>query len=363
MSPPKGKKTVDTSIKDFTTKAPTTSTFKDDWLSSNMKKVVSATSVEDIKLVCCELLSKLSELTTKISVEQNNRERLEKENKSIREDFMRFSVHYDEDVKLVKDDILAVASTSASSSSVESMKDKMDDLEGRSRRNNLRFSGIHEGSEFGYDHYSMEEFLISIIRQDIGVNLPPGAIQRAHRVGPKKPNAPRQIIACFVNHLDKENVRKTAIKKKPHFYETRIYVNEDFTASVMKKRRVLLQEQKIKRQNGNKAWVQHDELRYVENGFVYGVKMTDDVELGRPRLMFKARPERPQPEKQSYANALKQVKPMVTPAPAAKGNNPRKQRTPPSPPPPPDSKRKTHTSSLDESQHSMDSASVDEEET
>ena len=63
-------------------------------------------------------------------------------------------------------------------------------------------------------------------------------------------------------------VKKAAIKNKAVFYSDRIYVNDDFTKSVMSKRKGPLEEQKKQKQRGQKAWLSYDELRYVENAYV-----------------------------------------------------------------------------------------------
>ena len=402
----KDTKVTNQCIDEFLRKTPTSGNTSDDWLASTIKQIVQVTSIEDIKTVCCELVSKVAQLSTKISVDSVKKEQLEKENKTLRDDFTRFSVHYDEEIKSLRDEILATNSTCASISSVSQCQDKVEDLEARSRRNNLRFSGIPEGAEFGYDEYNMPRFLESITSECIGVKLRPGSIQRAHRVGPRKPNAPRQIIANFLCFQDKEMVKKAAIKNKPVFYNDRMYVNDDYTKIVMAKRKVLLEEQRRRKQRGQKAWISYDELRYVDNNFVYGVKTTDDMELGPPKTLFRAKntknerepkktdtrstkeratskstadtanstagqsseqagPSSEQagqsepPTVKSYAAAvLKPATPMVTLAPG-EGANPKKQRTPPSPPQNNSQRRKTDGSMQVDSQIHVPPITID----
>ena len=79
----------------------------EDWLSQTMKNIVSATSVEDIKHVCCDLISKVADMSTKVAIETSKKESLEQEIKSLRRDFTKFSVHYDEEIAEVKDEMIA----------------------------------------------------------------------------------------------------------------------------------------------------------------------------------------------------------------------------------------------------------------
>jgi hypothetical protein len=195
-------------------KSSTSNPTTEDWLSSTMKKVVKANSIDDIKMVCCDLIAKVAEISTKLTVEAVKKEGLENANRILRDDFTKFSVHYDEEVQNVKDQVVAVSTTSATNESINQVADKIEDLEGRSRRNNLRFSGIQEGAEYGFDEgYNMELFIESTISECIGISLRPGSVQRAHRIGPRKPDSPRQSIAYFLCYQDKELVKSSNKKQ------------------------------------------------------------------------------------------------------------------------------------------------------
>ena len=69
-------------------------------------------------------------------------------------------------------------------------------------------------------------------------------IEKAHRVGrPISDSKPRKIVARFLNYKDSEAVFKT--KKKLH--GTNMFVNEDYSDRVIKKRTELMP--KLKKQD------------------------------------------------------------------------------------------------------------------
>ncbi|KAJ1109959.1 hypothetical protein NDU88_007316 [Pleurodeles waltl] len=80
------------------------------------------------------------------------------------------------------------------------LQSKITDLEDRSRRDNIRFFGIPE-NEDGPD---VQAFLSSVLPKLTSLTFdPPLEFQRAHRVGPKRPDGasrPSPIIACLLRH-------------------------------------------------------------------------------------------------------------------------------------------------------------------
>ena len=89
---------------------------------------------------------------------------------------------------------------------IEHLEDKIDDLENRSRRNNLCFEGIEESTnETWQDTENKVKFLISSHMPEVG-----GCIGRAHRVGRRSSaeSKGRKIVARFLNYKDRESVLK-----------------------------------------------------------------------------------------------------------------------------------------------------------
>ncbi|KAK1885755.1 LINE-1 type transposase domain containing protein 1 [Dissostichus eleginoides] len=86
---------------------------------------------------------------------------------------------------------------------------KCEDLESRSRRNNVRIHGIPEGSEKNDTIGFISGFIRSSLQIPAEVDI---RIERAHRsllAKPKENTAPpRAIIVCFLDYRVKEQVIK-----------------------------------------------------------------------------------------------------------------------------------------------------------
>ena len=105
---------------------------------------------------------------------------------------------------------------------IEDLGNKLDDLENRSRRNNLCFEGIPESpNKTWHEWESKIKHLISSHMPEIGTDF---VVERAYHVGrPRSDSKPRKIVARFLNYKDCEAVFKA--KKKLH--GTNEFVNED----------------------------------------------------------------------------------------------------------------------------------------
>lgn len=145
------------------------------------------------------------------------------------------------------------ANPPATQSEVEILRQKLDDLENRSRRNNLRFVGFPEGCE-GSDALA---FLRKVIPQMLNIDFQ-GVLEidRAHRsLARRGPDGqpPRSIIARFLRFQDRERIAGAARKMgKVQWNEHRIMVFPDFSKLVADKRAAfnqckrLLHERQIK---------------------------------------------------------------------------------------------------------------------
>ena len=96
---------------------------------------------------------------------------------------------------------------------IEDLGNKLDNLENRSRRNNLCFEGIPESlNETWQESESKIKHLISSHMPEVSTDF---VIERAHHVGrPRSDSKPRKIVAQFLNYKDHEAVFKA--KKKLH---------------------------------------------------------------------------------------------------------------------------------------------------
>lgn len=114
---------------------------------------------------------------------------------------------------------------------------KLTDLEARSRRNNLRIFGIPEGQESDNPTKYVEKlFKTELDLQDLELG-----IQRCHRsLGQRPPShaPPRSMIVCFLEYSIKEQVLKKAwMKKDIRIDGRRIYVDHDYPAEIIQKRK------------------------------------------------------------------------------------------------------------------------------
>ena len=140
---------------------------------------------------------------------------------------------------------------------------KIDELENRSRRNNVVIYNVPEGSEPGADCVKFVSNLLAECKLT-------ATIQRAHRTGAKPPtdststnnlrprSRPRPIHIAFSNYIEKETCRKgLASHFKDHTYgdNTKYFVSDDYTRRVLQMRKEKLPELFKLRKEGKYAYM------------------------------------------------------------------------------------------------------------
>ena len=130
------------------------------------------------------------------------------------------------------------------------MQEKMTDLEGRLRRNNIRIFGIPGDTEGNSTSKYLERFLTTELELPSDTPL---QIQRAHRALAQKPppNAPpRSMVVNFLQFETKEMVLSHAWKRKIHVGGKRIFFDHDYATEVVQKRKAyikkILKEEQIR---------------------------------------------------------------------------------------------------------------------
>lgn len=129
------------------------------------------------------------ELVTEMKKSKKINENLEKENKEIKEQLTSIT------------------------NNLKTLKDQHLDLQSRSMRDNLIFTGIDEQREESAD--MCEQMLNKFIEEKLGIT-DEISFHRVHRMGRKQTNKNRPIVAKFVNFKDREKVH---IKTK-NFYNS-----------------------------------------------------------------------------------------------------------------------------------------------
>nr|XP_033818168.1 dipeptidyl peptidase 2 [Geotrypetes seraphini] len=144
-------------------------------------------------------------------------------------------------VSAVEDGATAMESTVASlTKQLHSCQDKLEDLENRSRRGNLRFIGLPETIS--------DTALLSVVESWLASELPmpsslgPARFERVHRVGPKggSDQRPRVIIGKLHNYRHKvELLRAYRARREPLTYETLpVRIGQDYSAALTDRRKV-----------------------------------------------------------------------------------------------------------------------------
>ncbi|KAJ8009334.1 hypothetical protein DPEC_G00087810 [Dallia pectoralis] len=133
-----------------------------------------------------------------------------------------------------------ISKVSTLESTVKTLSDKVEDLECRSRRNNVRLVGLPEKAE-GLDMVTfLEKWLPEALGMESRETL---VIERAHRIGTLSNNDPRSarprtLIMKFLNFKDKKRVLKAArIKRNVLYNNEQVRLHPDLSAGVHKMQR------------------------------------------------------------------------------------------------------------------------------
>lgn len=118
------------------------------------------------------------------------------------------------------------------------LKERSEDLEARSRRSNIRITGIKEGREHGK---RITEFVAGLLKEALSLEKTP-LLDRAHRTLRSRPTddnePPRAFVVRCHYFSEKEDILKKAIEMKliTTAHGDRIRILPDFTQTVSKQR-------------------------------------------------------------------------------------------------------------------------------
>lgn len=153
---------------------------------------------------------------------------------------------------------------------------KQDDLENRSRRDNLIFYGIKEEDTEGVESWDeCRNKVLEVIRGTMGLeNVREEDIARAHRLGHRRGKRP--IIAKF-NHF---GVKEKVLSSRKNLKNSNIFINEDYSLRVRQERNFLLEEMKAAREGGSRATVSFNKLKIDNVWYSYSWEEDKIVEIG-----------------------------------------------------------------------------------
>lgn len=120
---------------------------------------------------------------------------------------------------------------------VQSLFERAEDAENRSRRDNIRIVGLKEGAEGRQPVHFFQTWLPKLL--DIETKHGAVKIDRAHRsLGPLKPNRARPVLIKLHNYSDKSKILAAAKKKDRLTYEgSDILITQDLSVKVREARR------------------------------------------------------------------------------------------------------------------------------
>ncbi|KAI4877073.1 hypothetical protein NFI96_002395 [Prochilodus magdalenae] len=120
----------------------------------------------------------------------------------------------------------------------QSLLDRLEDLENRSPRCNLRIWNIPEGSERGKDPL---KFMAELLMQMLGPDVfpAPPELERAHRSPSSRTsqnNSPRPFLVCFSKFQHKEAIIRWARNHELKHQGATVRIYQDFSTALTKKR-------------------------------------------------------------------------------------------------------------------------------
>ena len=132
------------------------------------------------------------------------------------------------------------------------LSDKADYLENQSRRNNVLFGGIPESPQESWE--DTEKKVASVLRENMGFTEIPH-IERAHRIG-KASEMPRSIVAKLTHYKDRDTILRSGRNLKG----SNIYVRDDVSERVQKRRKDQMEKLKEAKNQGKIAYFILDRL-------------------------------------------------------------------------------------------------------
>lgn len=197
--------------------------------------------------------------------------------------------------------------------SLKQLEGKQDDLENRSRRNNLIFYGVPENQNTPETWDDCGRKILDIIVNDIKLEgITDRDVERAHRLGGQFGKRP--IIVKFMHFRVKEKI----LLARRNLKGTNIFINEDFSTKIRQEREILTAEMKNAREKGDTATVTFNKLKI--NGKIYKYSWEEDKIVELP---YRQQAQQAVPEERSrvLTRQEKRARGEETPAKASSGGS------------------------------------------
>ena len=147
---------------------------------------------------------------------------------------------------------------------VSELRQKIDDLENRDRRNNLVLYGLEERNQETWEQ--TEGMVMEFLLNHLHLKLDSNEIERAHRIGPKHPGRNRLVIIKLGSYKTRSKILNAAgcLRGSP------FRIGEDFSFHVRRARKQLMPFLFRTREAGDKARLNYDKL--FINGVAYTIR-------------------------------------------------------------------------------------------
>lgn len=129
------------------------------------------------------------------------------------------------------------------------LENKLDDLENRSRRQNLVIHGLEEDENENWE--TTREKVKKLLQTRLEIQIEDNIIQRAHRTGKKIPGKSRPIVCKFLCDIKKEETLRASKKLRG----SSLFISQDYPYTVRNERRKLQNYMHEARVNGKYAYL------------------------------------------------------------------------------------------------------------
>nr|KAG5713857.1 hypothetical protein BaRGS_024484 [Batillaria attramentaria] len=157
---------------------------------------------------------------------------------------------------------------------VDKLEEKLDDVEGRSRRNNLIFHNIPHPQGRTETWADCEKAVKKVVKEEMGIE-DDVEIERAHRLKGGR-QTPHPIIVCFSKFKDKERI--LAERRSLRDNESDVFISEDFTPRVREKRKKLLPFLQEAKDANKRAFLRFDTLVIEGKSYIFDAATNGLVE-------------------------------------------------------------------------------------